>query len=115
MMVGLAVVVIALVAQVRVLWRHMTRVHAAWWGRLPLVLPLAWAVVCIVEAEQANISLHDVERPAINCPPIDCHALLHCYPPLLDGQAQVALLGAICLLLAGWLTASALGRRIRAA
>lgn len=114
-MVGLAVMGVALLALAGVLWRRMTRVHAVWWQRLPLVLLLVWAGGCLFYAVQAFISARSVSLPPQFLLPGRRGVPLYCYPALLGGQAQIALIGAACLLALGWLALSALARRGRAA
>ncbi|MGZ6285885.1 MAG: hypothetical protein ACXWQ5_21670 [Ktedonobacterales bacterium] len=115
-MVGLTVMGIALLVQAGVLWRRMTRVHTVWWQRLPLVLLLVWAGGCLFYAVQAFMDYHGMQPQAslLGCPPgVRCGMPLYCYPDLLGGPAQVALLGAVCLLTLSWLASSALARRLR--
>jgi hypothetical protein len=42
----LTVAGVALLAQVVMLWRREVRAGVARWGRLPLALPILWAIVC---------------------------------------------------------------------
>lgn len=115
-MVGLTVMGIALLVQAGVLWRRMTQAHIVWWWQLPLVLPLVWAGVCAFDAVQAFMAYRGMWREYMPCPPgVRCGMPLYCYPALLGGPAQVALIGATCLLVLGWLALSAFARRIRAA
>lgn len=118
-MVVLTVMGIALLMQVGVLWRRMTRVRVARWQRLPLVLPLVWANLCAVDVVLAVISYSNPWEVILSGCPHGvgrCTGLWRCLPPLvLRGPAQVALIGAVCLLALGWLALSAFARRIRAA
>lgn len=116
-MVGLIVMGIALLVQVGVLQRRMTRAHIVWW-QLPLVLPLVWAGICAFDAVQAFMDYRGTQPQAslLGCPPgIRCGMPLYCYPALLRGPAQVALIGAACILVLGWLALSAFARRTRVA
>lgn len=118
-MVGLTVMGIALLVQGRMLWRGMTRVRVAWWQRLALVPPLVWAGFCAFDVALAVISYDNPWVEVLQgCPRYGgrCTALWRCLPPLvLRGPAQVASIGATCLLVLGWFALSALARRIRAA
>lgn len=114
-MVGLVLIGIALLVQVRMLWHRMTRVHVAWRWRLALMLPLMWAGYCAFDVVLAFISYRrmQAQAPLRGGLPV-AHML--CLPPTpLGGDAQVALIGTACLLALGWLALSALARQLRAA
>ena len=67
-MVALSLAGIALVAQVAILWRRGTQAHIGWWRRLPLIVPVLWAVVCGLIALEAWGYYRDVTMP-FSCPP----------------------------------------------
>lgn len=114
-MVGLVLIGIALLVQVRMLWQRMTRVHVAWRWRLALVLPLVWVGYCAFDVVLAFISYRRLQAQAPLRGELPVRHLL-CLPlPPLSGDAQVALIVAACLLALGWLALSALARRLRAA
>lgn len=115
MVVGLVLIGIALLMQVRALWRRMTQVHVAWRWRPALVLPLVWAGYCAFDVVLAFISYPRMQAQAPLQRDLPVSHLLCLPPPPLSGEAQVALIGAACLLTLGWLALSVLARRIRAA
>jgi hypothetical protein len=115
-MVTLAVVGIALLAQAVLLWRCEARLRVAWWGRLPLALPLVWAGVCGFVVVLAFTSYTN----AMSLPPCPAgrtciYHMPACGPSPLWGVAQLVIVIAAVLLILDWLALAALARRISAA
>jgi hypothetical protein len=112
-MVAMSLAGLALLALAVLLWWREARLRVAWWGRLPLALPVAWAGVCGFVAVQA-FTYYGAERDLPACPPPrriciyngpDCLVL----PPL-GGEAQLILIIAVSMLILGWLALSRLAR-----
>lgn len=114
-MVGLVLIGIALLVQVRVLWQRMTRVHVTWQWRLALALPLVWAGYCAFDVVLALISYRRTQTQAPLQRGLPVSHMLCLPPPPLSGSAQIALIVATCLLALGWLALSLLARRLRVA
>jgi hypothetical protein len=102
-MVALSLAGIALVAQVVMLWRRGTQAHIGWWRRLPLVLPVLWAVICGLLAQEAWGYYRDVTMP-FSCPPeMLCSLKGACFAIAdLGVETQIALLVAAVALGLGW-------------
>ena len=112
-MVALALASIALVAQVVMLWRRGTQAHSGWWRRLPLVLPVLWAVICGLLAQEAWGYYRDVTTP-FSCPPgMLCSLKGACFAIAdLGVETQFSLVVAAIALGLGWFALSRLnGRR----
>jgi hypothetical protein len=116
-MVAMSLAGLALLALAVLLWRREAHLRVAWWGRLPLALPVAWAGVCGFVAAQAFTSYRAV-RDLPPCPP-GRTCIYHpgaCLPaPPLGGGAQLTLIIAASMLILGWLALSRLARRTQAA
>jgi hypothetical protein len=112
-MVALAVAGIALLAQAALLWRRESRLGVAWWGRLPLALPVVWAAVCGFAAVRA-VTDFAAAKGYPPCPPgTECinPGGPACLPaPPLTGPAQLILLVAAVLLILGGLALARLPR-----
>ncbi len=111
----LAVAGIALLAQVVMLWRRVTRAGVARWGRLPLAFPVLWAAVCGLLAAQAFSYRRDVTTP-LDCGPVGmCSFRGLCIAAAeLGSVTQFALLVAVLMLGLGWLALSRFVRRYEA-
>jgi hypothetical protein len=112
-MVAMSLAGLALLALAVLLWRREAQLRVAWWGRLPLALPVVWAGVCGFVAAQA-FTFYRAERGLPPCPPPlrtcsyngpACLAL-----PSLGGEAQLVLIIAAVMLILGWLALSRLAR-----
>lgn len=112
-MVGLVLIGIALLVQVRMLWHRMTQMGIAWRWRLGLLLPLVWVSYCAFDVVLAFNSYRRLQAQAPLRGELPVRHLLCLPPPPLGGDAQVATIGAVCLLVLGWLALSAFARRIR--
>ncbi len=116
----LAVAALALVIQVVAIWRRVGRVDATWWtgwwSRIPLALPLLWAVLCALLAAQAYGFYRAVTTP-LNCEPdAPCSLKGLCFSTAQVGDMTLfALVVAALLLSAGWLALARLSHRIRPA
>ena len=97
----LALAGVALLAQVVMLWRREARAGVTRWGRLPLALPILWAVVCGLLAAQAFSYYRDVTTP-LDCGPVGmCSFKGLCTSAAeLGSVAQFALVVAVVML--GW-------------
>jgi hypothetical protein len=112
-MVVMSLAGLALLAQAVLLWRRVARLRVAWWGRLPLALPVVWAGVCGFVAAQA-FTYYGAERGLPPCPPT-LRTCIYNGPacmvlPPLDGEAQLVLIIAAVMLTLGWLALSRLAR-----
>jgi hypothetical protein len=115
-MAAMSLAGLALLAQAVLLWRRVARLRVAWWGRLPLALPVAWAGVCGFVAAQAFI-YYGAERDLPPCPPgRTCISHRGCFPvPPLGGGAQLTLIIAAVMLILGWLALARFPRRTQTA
>ena len=112
----LIVATLALVGQSVTLWRRENRAGAAWWARLPLALPLFWAVICGLLAVQAYEFYRDVTTPLVCGPTEICSYRGLCIPAAeLGSVTQFALVVAMLLLGVGWLALVRRKRRIQRA
>jgi len=103
----------AMLAQAVLLWRREVSLRVAWWGRLPLALPVVWAGVCGFVAAQ-SFTFYGAERGLPPCPPT-LRTCIYNGPaclvlPPLDGEAQLVLIIAVVMLTLGWLALSRLAR-----
>lgn len=116
MLVPLAVVGIALLVQVVMLWRRGARAGVAWWGQVPLVLPVLWAAVCGLVASEVFGLYRDVTT-SFSCPPGEICSLkgVRFVMPFLMREGQFALLAAAIMLGVGWLALARFTRRINRA
>ena len=112
----LAVAGIALLAQVVMLWRREAQTGVARWGRLPLALPILWAMVCGLLATEAFGYYRDVTTP-LDCGPVGmCSFKGLCTAAAeLGSVTQFALVVAVVMLGIGWLALSRFARRIERA
>lgn len=112
-LVPLVVVGIALVVQVGMFWRREIRAGLTRWARLPLMLPLLWAVVCGLLALQAWGYYRDVTTPLVCPPTVPCSFKGVCMPvATLLYETRFALLVAVATLGIGWLALSRLFRHL---
>lgn len=111
---ALALAAIVLLALVGTLWRRGSYAGLAWRLRLPLALPVLWAIVCGLLAAQAWVYYGDVTTPLLCAPLTPCSYKGICMPVAqLVGEARFALLVTVVMLIAGWLAFSRIARRAR--
>ena len=109
----LSVAALALVIQAILIWRRGGRAGVAWWRRLPLALPLLWAVVCVLYATQ-TYSFYRVVTTPFDCGRVGIRSLKGlCMSTAQFGDiTKAALVVAALILGVGWLALARLNRRI---
>jgi hypothetical protein len=112
----LTVAGVALLAQVVMLWRREVRAGVVRWGRLPLALPILWAIVCGLLAAQAFSYYRDVATP-LDCGPVGiCSFKGLCFLAAdLGVETQFTLVVAAVMVGMGWFALSRFARRIERA